>query len=60
MYKYIQYLSLDIALGSVVGAHFIADNQGITVSAVVYSLLFIATFTVYNVDHLLDLRFSKS
>lgn len=60
MYKYIQYLSLDIAIGSVVGAKFIAENQNLKVPASVYSLLFIATFTIYNVDHLLDLRSQKN
>ncbi|NND15102.1 MAG: hypothetical protein HKN89_02110, partial [Eudoraea sp.] len=53
-YKYIQAFSIDIALGGVLGALFIARYLGVELDYLVVIELFITVWLIYTFDHLVD------
>ena len=56
MIKLIRNLSLDVALGATVMMAFVADFMEVVVSNRFYILLFLFTWLIYTVDHLMDAR----
>ncbi len=58
-YKYlsiIQALSIDVSLGGVIGAWFIATYLGIHLDFMVYLILGVSVWLIYAFDHLMDVR----
>jgi len=53
-YKYIQAFSIDIALGGVIGALFIAKYLGVELDYLVVIELFVTVWLIYTFDHLVD------
>lgn len=53
----INTLSIDIALGAVVSAGFFAKLSGSPIDYPVYTVLGLVVLIIYNVDHLLDVKF---
>jgi len=54
LFKYFQALSLDIALGGVVGSMFISSYLGVQVDIMTYAILGLSIWLIYTLDHLLD------
>jgi hypothetical protein len=54
LYKYIQALSLDVALGATVMSAFVAHFMQVHVPKEVYVSLFLAVWLIYTIDHLID------
>jgi len=53
-YKYIQAFSIDIALGGVIGALFVAKYLGVELGYLVVIELFVTIWLIYTFDHLID------
>jgi hypothetical protein len=53
-YKYIQAFSIDIALGGVIGALFVAKYLGIELDYLIIIELFLTIWLIYTFDHLID------
>lgn len=53
-YKYIQAFSIDIALGGIIGALFVAKYLGVQLDYLVVIELFIVIWLIYTFDHLID------
>ncbi len=56
IWKYINVLSLDIALGAVVGCAFFAQVFGVSLLPHAYISLGLIVWMIYTVDHLVDAR----
>lgn len=56
IWKYINVLSLDIALGAVVGCAFFAQVFGVSLLPHAYVSLGLIVWMIYTVDHLVDAR----
>ncbi len=59
VYKYlliIQALSLDVSVGGVIGAWFIATYLGITPDVFIYLIFGTTIWLIYTFDHLMDAR----
>ena len=54
--RYLPILSLDVAVGSVVGTLFIGEYLGVTVPSTVIIVLFLSVWLIYTLDHLLDVH----
>lgn len=59
LYSYLQWLSLDVALGACAGMLFFQKLLGVTMFPVAYALLAIAVWGIYTFDHLMDARTIK-
>ena len=53
-YRYLQAFSIDISIGSVIGALFVAKYIGVTLDFFVLVELFLAVWLIYTFDHLVD------
>ena len=58
--KYIQALSLDVALGGVIGAMFVASYAHVSVGYQTYVVLGATIWLIYTLDHLLDTKNAES
>ncbi len=56
IWKYIQFLSLDVVLGAIVSSLFIAKTVGVSIDLSILIGLGIAIWLIYTADHLLDAR----
>ena len=54
--KYFQILSVDVAIGCVVGALFVANYLSVTIPQLVILVLFLTVWLIYTMDHLLDVQ----
>lgn len=59
LYKFFHTLSLDVALGSVILALFVAELLDVPMDKTVAILLFLVVWALYLCDHYLDARFSN-
>lgn len=53
-YRYLQWLSIDVALGACAGLHFFAHLLDINLHWLFYLLMAMAVWSIYTLDHLLD------
>lgn len=53
-YRYIQWLSIDVALGACAGLFFFAHLLDIDLHPLFYLLMAMAVWSIYTLDHLLD------
>jgi hypothetical protein len=60
LYKYVQALSLDVALGATIMSAFVAHFMQVAVPFGVYFSLFVAVWLIYTIDHLIDASKLKS
>jgi len=56
IYRYIQALSLDVALGATVMSAFIAHFMNVEIGFSIYASLFTSVWLIYTIDHLIDAR----
>ena len=56
VFRYIQYLSLDVVLGAILSSLFIAQLIGVTLSNPMLVGLGIAIWLIYTTDHLIDAK----
>jgi len=56
VFRYIQYLSLDVVLGAILSSLFIAQLIGVTLSSPILVGLGIAIWLIYTTDHLIDAK----
>jgi len=56
MYRYIQWLSIDVALGACAGLYFFAHLLGTDLHWLFYILMAMAVWSIYTLDHLLDAK----
>lgn len=54
--KVLQFLSIDICLGTVVLSAFIGEILSVQFSVIEYTALALSVFLIYNADHLLDIK----
>lgn len=55
-YKYINYLSIDVAIGAVISSAFMGRLLGAEINAIVCLTLGLVTWSIYTFDHLLDAK----
>ncbi|KEO73056.1 UbiA family prenyltransferase [Anditalea andensis] len=54
LYRYIQWLSIDVALGACAGLYFFAHVLDLNLHWLFYLLMAMAVWSIYTLDHLLD------
>jgi len=55
-YRYIQWLSIDVALGACAGLYFFAHLLDVKLHWLFYLLMAMAVWSIYTLDHLLDAK----
>jgi hypothetical protein len=60
IYRYVNALSLDVALGSVISSLFFAKLLGVTLSFISMVTLALAVWAIYTLDHLWDVYKSQN
>ena len=58
-YKYISYLSVDVAIGAVISSAFVSKLLEVYVPTIVYITLGLVVWSIYTFDHLIDARKGK-
>jgi 4-hydroxybenzoate polyprenyltransferase len=56
IYRYIQWLSIDVALGACAGLYFFAHLLDTSLHWLFYILMAMAVWSIYTLDHLLDAK----
>jgi len=60
LYRACNLLSLDVAVGAVISAHFFAKNLNVSSRVIEMVILAVAVWIIYTTDHLLDVRNRKT
>lgn len=58
-YKYISYLSIDVAIGAIISSAFIGNLLNVEVPLLVYVTLGLVVWSIYSFDHLIDAKKSR-
>lgn len=59
-YKYISYLSIDVAIGAIISSAFIGSLLKVEVPILVYVTLGLVVWSIYTFDHLIDAKKSRA